>query len=410
MNPERTQYDEDATLERFTQAWLTGRRPCFDLYLPVADYPNREEVILELVEADINHRLRANDQPPLVLGYCRDPTSWARGGAQIELVQLEYQWRWERGECPLSPEEYAKHLPELSERLAVSLTPKWDCPGCRKEGLPVDVANALELICPHCVVHGPGQVTCPQTLAPCKIRASGRPLARPPARRVGMQEGRHGGSLPHCRSEPGAAVGPEDGSPGSRIPLPFEPASSGRFRILAALDHPGVVPVHTRGVLADGRPYYTMRWVATERTLGKLLKDSEYSPSKRHDLVRLFLSARDTIAHAHSRNVLHRDLKPDNIMVGPNGETLVLDWGLAKEVGEQVADEATHTEGGAGTPAYWCPSRRRTRPSRTGGRMYSRWEQSFAKIRAAFHHTFWEKSDSTRSRPRRIPPVVRRHR
>src|SRR5256885_11305931 len=96
-------------------------------------------------------------------------------------------------------------------------------------------------------------------------------------------------------------------------------------RVLATLEHPGIVPVHDVGTLADGRVFYTMKFVEGNR-LAKFIA----SVTSRPDRLRIFLRICDAVAFAHARGVLHRDLKPANIMVGPFGEVLVMDWGLAK--------------------------------------------------------------------------------
>jgi eukaryotic-like serine/threonine-protein kinase len=96
-------------------------------------------------------------------------------------------------------------------------------------------------------------------------------------------------------------------------------------RVLARLEHPGVVPVHDVGTLADGRVFYTMKFVEGQR-LDRFIEGVESV----QDRLRLFLRICEAVAFAHARGVLHRDLKPANIMVGPFGEVLVMDWGLAK--------------------------------------------------------------------------------
>jgi serine/threonine-protein kinase len=96
-------------------------------------------------------------------------------------------------------------------------------------------------------------------------------------------------------------------------------------RVLARLEHPGIVPVHDVGTLPDGRVFYTMKFVEGQR----LDKYVEAVPSV-PDRLRLFLRICDAVAFAHAHRVLHRDLKPANIMVGQFGEVLVMDWGLAK--------------------------------------------------------------------------------
>ena len=102
-------------------------------------------------------------------------------------------------------------------------------------------------------------------------------------------------------------------------------------RVLAALEHPGIVPVHDVGTLADGRVFYTMKFVEGKR-LDKFIESVASVP----DRLRLFLRVCDAVAFAHARGVLHRDLKPANIMVGPFGEVLVMDWGLAKILRERA--------------------------------------------------------------------------
>jgi len=101
-------------------------------------------------------------------------------------------------------------------------------------------------------------------------------------------------------------------------------------RVLARLEHPGIVPVHDVGTLPDGRVFYTMKFVEGKR-LDKYIESIASIP----DRLRVFLRVCDAAAFAHARGVLHRDLKPANIMVGPFGEVLVMDWGLAKILREQ---------------------------------------------------------------------------
>ncbi len=98
-------------------------------------------------------------------------------------------------------------------------------------------------------------------------------------------------------------------------------------KILARLEHPGIVPVHDAGTLADGRVFYAMKLVEGQR-LDQLVSRGESLP----DRLRLFQRICDAVAFAHARKILHRDLKPENIMVGPFGEVLVMDWGIAKSL------------------------------------------------------------------------------
>jgi eukaryotic-like serine/threonine-protein kinase len=101
--------------------------------------------------------------------------------------------------------------------------------------------------------------------------------------------------------------------------------------VLARLEHPGIVPVHDVGTLNDGRVFYTMKFVQGQR-----LDQYIEAVSSVTERLRLFLRICDAVAFAHAHGVLHRDLKPANIMVGSFGEVLVLDWGLAKLLQEDV--------------------------------------------------------------------------
>ena len=96
-------------------------------------------------------------------------------------------------------------------------------------------------------------------------------------------------------------------------------------QIIARLEHPGIVPVHDVGMLTDGRVFYAMKYVR-----GKRLDEYAAETDLLRDRLRKFQAACDAVAFAHAHGVIHRDLKPQNIMIGSFGEVLVLDWGVAK--------------------------------------------------------------------------------
>ncbi|HEX9580715.1 MAG TPA: serine/threonine-protein kinase [Gemmatimonadales bacterium] len=134
-------------------------------------------------------------------------------------------------------------------------------------------------------------------------------------------------------------------------------------RILARLEHPGIVPVHDVGVLDDGRAWYVMRLVA-----GTRLDVAARSVAGRGELLRIMERLCDTVAYAHAHHVVHRDLKPGNVMLGPFGEVLVLDWGVARDgAGPDRAAApsdpdpgsadtvVTHSGTVIGTPGYMSP-------------------------------------------------------
>jgi eukaryotic-like serine/threonine-protein kinase len=102
--------------------------------------------------------------------------------------------------------------------------------------------------------------------------------------------------------------------------------------VIARLEHPGIVPVHDVGTLPDDRIYYAMKYVRGQR-LDEYVRDVRSVQER----LRKFQSVCDAVAFAHARGVVHRDLKPQNIMIGSFGEVLVLDWGVAK-ITREVAD------------------------------------------------------------------------
>ncbi len=122
-------------------------------------------------------------------------------------------------------------------------------------------------------------------------------------------------------------------------------------RILARLDHPGLVPVHDAGALNDGRPFYVMRLVHGERLDHHVTRAA---PSLAERL-RIFLKICEPVAFAHAQGIVHRDLKPANIMVGPYGEVLVLDWGIAKVRGAAPLPAGPATAVAPGGPGATGP-------------------------------------------------------
>jgi WD40 repeat protein len=164
--------------------------------------------------------------------------------------------------------------------------------------------------------------------------------------------------------------------------------SCGRFvqeaEITGGLEHPGIVPVYGLGTGADGRPFYAMRLIQGE-TLAEAIRKLHTGAAgvTQRGLLTRFVALCNAIAYAHSRGVLHRDLKPQNVMLGKYGETLVLDWGLAKAVGREPAgaagfeevtlrphsgDSSLETRLGSalGTPAYMSPEQAAGRLEQVG--------------------------------------------
>jgi serine/threonine protein kinase/tetratricopeptide (TPR) repeat protein len=207
---------------------------------------------------------------------------------------------------------------------------------------------------------------------------------------------------PHARGGLGEVFVAEDTELGRHVALKEIqahhadlPESRTRFvleaQITGGLEHPGIVPVYGLGSYADGRPFYAMRFVQGESLRAAIRRFHGLPPSPgfagagtgvrvpRFDgvefrqLLAQFVAVCQAVAYAHSRGVLHRDLKPDNVMLGKFGETLVVDWGLAKVIGrgEREGDPAesettlrprsgSHPSATAvgqalGTPTYMSP-------------------------------------------------------
>lgn len=137
-----------------------------------------------------------------------------------------------------------------------------------------------------------------------------------------------------------------------KVMLPERTATPGlamRFveeaQITAQLEHPNIVPVHELGVDASGNVFYTMKLVkgvTLKMILDRIAEGHAETVAKYplSQLLTILLKTCDAMAFAHAKGVIHRDLKPENIMVGEFGEVLLMDWGLAKVLGQPTRDEA----------------------------------------------------------------------
>lgn len=131
-------------------------------------------------------------------------------------------------------------------------------------------------------------------------------------------------------------------------------------KITASLQHPGIVAVHDLGTLDDGRPYFTMKEVRGRTLLDRIVElHREPDPlstraGRLRDMVDLLLRVTEAVGYAHSTGVVHRDLKPQNVMVGRFGEVQVMDWGLAIRL-----EEPGRRRGVAGTFSYMAPEQAR---------------------------------------------------
>ncbi len=154
-----------------------------------------------------------------------------------------------------------------------------------------------------------------------------------------------------------------------------DPVSQARFQreaeLTARLQHPGIVPIYERSAWPGGEPFYVMKMVSG-RSLSEAIKASA-TLGERLALIAHVIDVAETIAYAHAEGVVHRDLKPSNVIIGTYGETVVIDWGIAKDLWAEdsdddpgvvrmtVASDDDLTVAGSviGTPAYMPPEQAR---------------------------------------------------
>ena len=158
---------------------------------------------------------------------------------------------------------------------------------------------------------------------------------------------------------------------------PFERRIAAEARALARLEHPGIVPVHDVGRLTDGRLFYVMK-----RVHGSTLREYLGHDSDLSERLRIFERICEAVAFAHARRILHRDLKPDNVMIGAFGEVMVMDWGVAKSLSPDVVENPP------GDGVSWRrASTRKPHPPSSG--QWSGRTVSWRRNRRAARRTIW---------------------
>jgi serine/threonine-protein kinase len=157
------------------------------------------------------------------------------------------------------------------------------------------------------------------------------------------------------------------------------------IRALGRLEHPSITPIHDVGVDASGRLFFTMKYVDGQ-TLSDAIAHLQRGDADAHARLPvsrrldIFASVLQALAYAHQRQVLHRDIKPDNIMLGSFGEVLLMDWGIARPIGSGTSVPAPGSTGSGqraaqtivgtviGTPAYMSPEQARGETETLDGR------------------------------------------
>jgi WD40 repeat protein len=336
----------ESRLDAFDAAWQRPDPPRAEDFLPPASDPDRLAVVVGLVRIDLERRLTRGEAARVESYLARFPELRDGEGVLLGLVRLEYGLR-RRREPAVSCEDCLARFPELASQLRDELTAL-----TRGEGL--------------------GPAATPR----------GGPLLDLRSHELFDRLGRGGMGEVFRGKDP--VLGRDLAVKVLRPELRGDPDTEGRFereaRVTGALQHPNIVPVHNLGRLPDGRLYFTMKLVRG-RTLAEMLADGP-ARDRLPELLAVFEKVCQAVAYAHSKGVIHRDLKPHNVMVGAFGEVQVMDWGLAKVLrrSEETAPGGAESgEGGdtvrrlgaagstaddrrtgtVGTPAYMPPEQAR---------------------------------------------------
>ncbi len=341
---------EDA-INRFEDAWQQGGRPAIDDHLGGDE--GRGALLVELVHVDLEYRLKAGE-PARVEDYLgRHPDLGRDRQAFLDLLAAEWRLRLRR-DPSVNVEEYEERFP-----------------GCRTELMGT---ATFPLSGEQQLADG----TVNEALVGDAVTQSRYRVLRTYAR------GGLGEILAACDEDLHREVALKRLQPRRA----HDADSRSRFlreaEITGRLEHPGVVPVYGLGQAADGSPVYAMRLIRGEtlqeaadrfhRADGPGDRSREF-----RQLLSRFLSVCNTAAYGHSRGVVHRDLKPGNILLGSYGETVVVDWGLARTAASEADGtppldpviaslDAELTQAGdvIGTPAYMSPEQADGRRDRIG--------------------------------------------
>jgi serine/threonine-protein kinase len=300
--------------DRFESAWLAGERPRLEDFLPLVEEADRPALLRELLAIELDYRGRQGERPTAEEYRLRLPTYAAI------LDEALGHFATSPAAPPRSPRPETPPPPRdkpISTRLTgPSLRPAAKEPPPSESAVadqPLSLGAERYLIEGEIARGGMGAV----------LRAHDRDLNRALALKVLREDFR---ALPEM------------------VRRFHEEA-----QITGQLQHPAIPPVHEIGTLADGRPFLAMKLIRG-RTLAELLKERSSPAQDRSRFLKIFEQVCQAVAYAHSKDVVHRDLKPGNIMVGAFGEVQVMDWGLAKVLASGGREPPGKEPGGSYSP------------------------------------------------------------
>jgi predicted ATPase len=320
----------EETIDRFVNDWRRGHRPGFEDYLPT-DARLRHPLLIELAHTELELRVKAGEPVRVEEYLAHYPQLTADPDCAVELIAAEYQLR-RAGEPGLTPGDYLQRFPQyraqLPERLAretLAAPPAAPAPEQSEAAVP-EVAGY-------------------EVLAPLGRGGMGVVYK---ARQLSLNR------LVALKFLPAECAG--------------DPAWLQRFRsegrTASALNHPHICTIYDSGQSA-GRPFLSMELIE-----GRTLKNLAERRPCIAELARLVGQAARALAAAHAAGVVHRDVKPENLMVRDDGIVKVLDFGLARQL---PTDGGRGSEPGGflGTPLYMAPEQARGEPMGTAGDVFA---------------------------------------
>jgi tetratricopeptide (TPR) repeat protein len=372
----------------FENAWqdrtISSAPPRWERFLPLAGQSAPPDFGFALIQTDIDFRIRAGLPALLAEPYFEHPRLQAPDAGldpprQADLVRWEYALRWRRGQRAARA-DYVARFPALAPALS-ELKPRWDCPGCGRAAVPLEDDTAASAGCPFCHETYPVDRLFPPdplaTLSPGPAPGPGLPagLFWLLSGRTGRSTWPRPGPAAPWPAVPGYEIEGELGRGGMGVVYRARqvrarrtvalkmilagshaaPEELARFRTeaeaIARLQHPNVVQIYEVGE-HEGLPFFSLEFCPG----GALDKKLGGQPLPAREAAALLQTLARAMHAVHQVDVVHRDLKPGNVLLAADGTPKVTDFGLAKRL-----DETVRTRLGAvmGTPSYMAPEQAR---------------------------------------------------